>query len=333
MTVGEAASSTRLSVEEGVLARGLTSFAQDVRAGLSATPKYLPARHLYDAVGSALYEAITLLPEYYLTRVETSILQRNADAIFDRVGTAEIVELGPGDGRKSQIVIEAALRRQALLRYRPIDISASSLRALAERLVVEYDRLIVSAYCGDYRSALLRRDAHGEHAMLVMFLGSSIGNYAPHEAVELLRGIASAMHGRDALLLGTDLKKSRATLERAYDDPGGVTAAFNRNLLVRINRELGGAFDLRTFDFVVEYDEQRACVDSFQESLVAQRVPIAALELDAEFAAGERILTESSYKYDAASIADLARASGFTLSACWSDDARAYRLNLLRPQR
>lgn len=333
MTVGEAASSSRLSVEEGVLARAESTFAQDVFAGLSAPKKHLPARHLYDAIGSALYEAITLLPEYYLTRAETSILTKHADAILERTGPAEIVELGPGNGRKSQILIEAALRRQATLRYRPIDISASALWALAERLVAEYERLVVAGYCGDYRSALLRRDAADENAMLVAFLGSSIGNYAPPEAVELLRMIASTMHPRDVLLLGTDLKKASGVLERAYDDPGGVTAAFNRNLLVRINRELGGAFDLRSFRFVAEYDEERACVDSFQESLVTQRVPIAALGIDVELAAGERILTESSYKYDAASIAQLARDSGFALSACWYDDAHAFRLNLLRPDR
>lgn len=332
MSVGEAASPTRLTIEEGN-AVATSSFAEDVRAGLTAATKYLPARHLYDALGSALYEAITLVPEYYLTKAESAILQRYAGEMLERVGSVEIVELGPGDGSKSTIVLEAALERQPLVRYRPIDISASALRSLSERLVGEYDRLFVSAYCGDYRSALLARPRHTEAAMLVMFLGSSIGNYEPAEATALLRGIARNMLPGDALLLGADLRKSPAELELAYDDPGGVTAAFNRNVLVRINRELGGEFDLRKFRFVVAYDDRRGCVDSFQEALVEQRVRIGALDLEVAFRKGERILTESSYKYDETAIRELATESGLRLDATWSDDARRFTVNLLHVKR
>lgn len=332
MSVGEAASPSRLTIEEGS-AVATSSLAEDVRAGMTAASKNVPARHLYDAVGSALYEAITLLPEYYLTQAESAILQRYAGEMLERVGKVEIVELGPGNGSKTRIVLEAALERQPLVRYRPIDISAFALRSLSERLVGEYDRLFISAYCGDYRSALLTRPRHTDAAMLVMFLGSSIGNYEPAEAAALLRGIARNMLSGDALLLGTDLKKSRAELELAYDDPGGVTAAFNRNVLARINRELGGEFDLRNFRFVAAYDERRGCVDSFQESLIDQRVRIGALDLEVTFRKGERILTESSYKYDEATVRDLASEAGLRLDAMWSDDARRFTLNLLRAKR
>lgn len=333
MSVRAAAPPSRLSIVEGVGAVEASSFADDVRAGLSATEKYLPARHIYDAVGSALYEAITLLPEYYLTRVESEILERNASAIIDLAGNVEIVELGPGNGRKTRILLEAALERQPLVRYRPIDISTAAVRGLAEQLVAEYDRLVVSAYCGDYRTALLHRPARAETAMLVLFLGSSIGNYERREAVALLRGIASAMHACDALLLGTDLKKAREELELAYDDPGGVTAAFNRNVLARINRELRGTFDLRSFRFMASYDEGRACVDSFQESLREQRVRIGSLGMDVAFSRGERILTECSYKYDDGEIRALADAADLHVSDAWTDDARRYRVSLLRPKR
>ncbi len=329
MTAGESAFLSRLTIDREEVVSTSGSFADDVRAGLSSLPKRLPARHLYDAVGSALYEAITLLPEYYLTRAERAILERYADVILERVGDTEIVELGPGNGSKSRIVLEAALRRQQIVRYHPIDISASALQVLAERLVAEYDRLVVSAHCGDYRHALLARRPRDDARVMVMFLGSSIGNYERNEAVGLLRSIATALRPGDALLLGIDLKKSRQELELAYDDPCGVTAAFNRNVLARINRELGGSFDLQTFRFLVAYDERRACVDSFQESTFEQRVAIAALDMQVDFAQGERIHTESSYKYDADEIRAISRDGGFSVDAAWTDDAQRFSVNLL----
>jgi L-histidine Nalpha-methyltransferase len=248
-----------------------------------------------------------------------------------RVGDAEIVELGPGNGAKTRIMIEAALAHQPFVRYRPIDISSSALRALAQSLVAEYDHVAVNAYCGDYRTALLRHPRSAGTTMLVMFLGSSIGNYEPREAARLLRGMVGAMRSCDALLLGTDLKKSRAALELAYNDPGGVSAAFNRNVLARVNRELGGTFDLSKFRFVASYDERRCCIDSFQESLANQTVRIDALGVDVPFASGERIHVESSYKYDAESIAALARDGGFDVSDAWSDAEGRFAVSLLRP--
>ena len=320
---------SRLTIVEEEPASSNASLALDVRRGLCASPKFLPARHLYDAVGSALYEAIMLLPEYYLTRLECEILDRYAPAMLRHLGDVEIVELGPGDGRKSRIILEAALGRSAVVRYHPIDISPSALRALSERLVAEYDRLVVTAHCGDYVRALRGRLLHGVGRVLVLFLGSSIGNYEPGDAAALLRTIASALAPGDALLLGTDLKKSRDVLELAYDDPGGVTAAFNRNILVRINRELGGTFDLRAFRFLAAYDEHRGCVDSFQVALHAQDVRIAALDLEIALSEGERIHTESSYKYDREAIDAMAGESGFRVAQSWSDPAARYAVSLL----
>ena len=319
----------RLTIDDAGRSSWSDGFARDVRLGLTASPKRLASRHLYDEIGSALYDVITLLPEYYLTRAESEILERYADAILECVGEVEIVELGPGDGRKSRMLIEAALRRQPELRYHPIDISAAALRPLAERLVTEYDRLIVAAQCGDYIHALQARSVRSPKPVLVVFLGSRIGNYERADAIALLRTIATSFKPGDWLLLGVDLKKSPEALEIAYDDPAGVTAAFNRNVLARINRELGGTFDLKTFRFVVHYDEKRGSVDSFQESTCEQRVRIAAIDAEIPFAQGERILTESSYKYEREDVRAMAAESGFRVSADWTDSAGRFSVNLL----
>lgn len=308
----------RLVFEEAPLALE-ESFADHVRGGLTARPKRLAPRFLYDGIGSTLYEAVMLLPEYYLTQAECEILTRYSDAILDLVGEAQISELGPGNGRKSRIVLEAALRAYPRVQYRPIDISREALADLSRRLVAEYDRLYVTACYGDYVQILRSRSLRGELPMLLLFLGSSIGNYAPPQAAELLRTIANALRPRDAVLLGVDLKKSKAVLELAYDDPGGVTAAFNRNVLARINRELRGTLDLRRFKFVARYDEERGCIDAFQESLASQRARIDALDLDVSFDLGERIHTESSYKYHPQDVYDLAERCGFTMSGAWTD--------------
>jgi L-histidine Nalpha-methyltransferase len=305
------------------------SFADHVRSGLTADPKRLAPRFLYDRIGSALYEAVALLPEYYLTQAETEILTQHAGEILGLVGEVQIAELGPGNGLKSRIVLETALRSYPRVQYRPIDISREALADLSRRLVAEYDRLTVTACYGDYVQILRSRSLRAELPVLLLFLGSSIGNYAPAEAIALMSTIARALQPHDAVLLGVDLKKSRSVLELAYDDPGGVTAAFNRNILARINRELGGSLDLRRFKFVARYDEKRGCIDAFQESLDAQRARIDALRLDVSFDRGERIHTESSYKYDPQEVYDLARSCGFTVTGAWTDDEHRFFSALL----
>jgi dimethylhistidine N-methyltransferase len=329
--LGGVALKHRLTLYHEAAKHSGSSFTEEVREGLSAFPKRIAAWCLYDELGSVLFEAITLLPEYYLTRIETEILERHAEEIVNLLETPlEIIELGSGSGRKTRILIEAALHRQARLHYKPIDISPDALIASASSLINTYDGLSVTAFAGDYRSALRSERLAAPLPALVLFLGSSLGNHESHEAVSLLRDVREGLAKGDALLLGADLRKSPSLIELAYDDPIGLTGCFNRNVLARINRELGGHFDLDAFRYVVRYDEQRACLDSFQESLRTQRVRIDALDMEIAFNAGERIHTESSYKYDRAELEKIARESGLRLERSWTDEQGYYSLNLLR---
>jgi len=235
-----------------------SGFADDVRAGLSARPRVLAAKYHYDELGSALFDAITALPEYYLTRAETEILREWGWEMVRAIGNPiEFLELGSGSAVKTRLLIEEALRVQRSLRYMPIDISPEALRASASSLVDAYPSLRVSAYAADYFTLLRNGALRRENRMLAMLMGSNIGNYEPHIARQLLSLLAGALQRNDGLLLGVDLKKDPKILELAYDDPAGVTAAFNLNLLGRINRELGGDFDVRAFKHVAHYDEVR----------------------------------------------------------------------------
>lgn len=330
-TIGGVALPERLTLYREAARRQGASFAEDVREGLSGVSKCLPACYLYDDLGSALFEAITLLPEYYLTRLEAEILEAKGQEIIDAVGgPLEMVELGSGSGRKTRLLIEAALRRQVRLHYKPIDISPDPLIASAATLLGAYDDLMVTAFAGDYRSVLGSPHLATKRRTLVLFLGSSIGNYESQAAIELLRSVRRGLNVGDALLLGADLRKSRRAIETAYDDSLGLTACFNRNILARINRELGGNFELDAFSYVVHYDEQRGCLDSFQESLWDQSVRIEALNMSVSFTAGERIRTESSYKYDKNELKSIAREGGFALERTWMDAQERYSLSLLR---
>ncbi len=306
------------------------SFADDVRIGLTAARKVLPPKYFYDELGSALFEAICVLPEYYLTRVEMQILERDAAEMIAALdGPIELVEFGSGSARKTRTLIAAALEAQARLDYHPIDISPAALVDSTASLVAEYDRLHVSAYASDYFDVLDSELLRTSQRVLALFLGSNIGNYAPTQARELLRAMSAAFKPGDALLLGADLKKDAAELELAYNDPTGVTASFNKNVLARINRDLGGHFDLDAFAHVSRYDAARGSVDSY---LVAQRgcsVRIDAIDTTVRFAAAETIHTESSHKFDASDISALGTESGFRVARIWTDDAKRYAVSLL----
>jgi dimethylhistidine N-methyltransferase len=305
------------------------SFADDVRAGLWAPRKHLSSKYFYDDLGSALFEAICYLPEYYLTRAETEILETHAGEIFDAIGEpVELVEFGSGSARKTRLLIEEALRRQVRVDYHPVDISPSALTASSFDLIAAYERLYVTAYASDYIRVLEEARLRTNMRVLALFLGSNIGNYGPDEAVALLRAMSGAFKQGDALLIGADLRKDRATLELAYDDPTGVTAAFNLNLLGRINRELGGTFEVRQFRHVARYDEARGSVDSFLASQRPQRVRIEALDGEVAFEASEAIHTETSYKFSHDEIETLARNAGYDLKNTWYDGARRFSLNL-----
>lgn len=328
---GMTARGDRLELIELPRAAAVEGFAHNVRAGLCAQRKHLASKYLYDDLGSALFEAITRLPEYYLTLCETEILREWGWEIVRMLdGSVEFLELGSGSAQKTRLLIDEALRTQSDLRYSPIDISTDALRASSAALVTRYPALRVRAYAGDYFDVLASPMLSFDRPVLAMLMGSNLGNYEPAEARELLTLLARALRPGDGLLLGVDRKKSAQVLETAYDDPAGVTAAFSKNLLGRINRELGASFDLRAFRHVARYDDDRGCVDSFLESMLDQRVRIDALGTEVTFARGERIHTESAYKFDDGRVDDLAQAAGLVRAKRWNDRAGRFSVYLLR---
>ena len=299
-----------------------TTFADDVRSGLGATPKSLPPRWFYDALGSALFSAITNLPEYYVTRTEESILRANAAEIVDALGgPLSLVELGSGDSRKTRLLIEALLARHGALEYQPIDIDATVLESSARRLLADFPALTVNAVCTEFSGAAAAlRTLPPAPRRAVLFLGSTIGNLDETEAIAMLSSLRSALAPGDVLFLGADMVKPRSVLEPAYDDALGVTAAFNLNVLGRINRELGGHFRLDRFAHLAFYNEEKSRIEMHLVSREEQRVRIDALGLDAAFAEGETIHTENSHKYTAAQIERIAAACGFTIAKKWTDE-------------
>jgi dimethylhistidine N-methyltransferase len=329
---GKSVSTPRLVIHQTVSSNDQSSFAEDVRDGLTATPKSLKPKYLYDALGSLLFEAICLLPEYYLTRAETEIFERRAAEIVAQLqAPTTVVELGSGSSIKTRLLIEAILARQPKLCYQPIDISETILEQSAKQLLEDYSKLGITAHAADYTrgiASIARRD--GEK-VLALFLGSNIGNYTPDEARQLLRQIRAALRSGDGLLIGADLKKSREPLEAAYNDALGLTAAFSRNLLVRINRELNADFDLKRFKHRAFFNEEQSRIEIHLVSLADQTVDILGAEsqpaLQVEFQSGETIHTENSYKYDLEALATLARATGFTPSRVWFDSERRFSCN------
>jgi L-histidine Nalpha-methyltransferase len=310
-------------------ARLAARFAEDVRAGLTARPKTLPPKYFYDELGSYIFEAICHLPEYYLTRAEAEILARHAGEVVRRLpGRLSLVELGSGSSVKTRYLIEALLAAQGELRYQPIDISAAILEESARELLKSYPGLTVAAQAADYTQGLDLIGREPGERLLVLFLGSNVGNYDPAAARDLLGQVRRSLQPGDALLLGADLKKSPAVLEAAYDDAVGVTAAFNLNLLARINRELGGEFDLKQFAHRAVYNREAGRVEMHLVSRAAQRVFIRALPLTVEFAAGETVHTENSYKYDLTQLGETAAATGFRVGRVWLDAGERFGCHL-----
>ena len=318
-------------------------FADDVRRGLTARPKQLQPKYFYDELGSLLFDAICLLPEYYLTRAEDEILRTRGDEIIAAVAGADdarlsLLEFGSGSAVKTRLLIEAILRRQPRLLYRPVDISATTVESSALSLLQSYPQLSVEAFAGDYDAALARLggrtsggcdgDADAGGRTLALFLGSNVGNFDQSEAERFLAAVRAVLRAGDALLLGADLKKDTETLLAAYDDPLGLTAAFNLNLLARINREFDADFDLRGFRHRVRYDEGAGRVELYVESLRAQTVRVRELGLTVEFAEGELTHTENSHKYDQSQLKSLAASTGFRLSRAWADAAGRFSSNL-----
>lgn len=315
------------------LRRGADNFSADVRAGLTSTPKTLSPRYFYDDLGSFLFEAICRLDEYYVTRAEDEILRTSSDEIIAALpDPIRLVELGCGTAVKTRHVIDAALRRQPALDYFPIDIDGGTLGATAEALSAEYGALRITGIAASFDDGLHELEARlatADSHTLVLFLGSTIGNLDPEGQREILQSVRRALRPGDALLLGADRVKSEDVLIPAYDDPPGVTAAFNRNLLVRINRELGGTFDVRSFNHEARYDRQRQRIEMHLVSTVRQTATVRAAGIEVEFAEGESIHTESSYKFTRDAIELLARDTRFALARQWTDRQSWFGDNLL----
>jgi L-histidine N-alpha-methyltransferase len=320
----------RLVIHNLVRADARRSFAEDVRAGLSANPKHLYPKYFYDELGSQLFEAICLLPEYYLTRAENEIFARYSDAIVNEISTEKVslLEMGSGSATKTRLIIEALLKRQSELLYIPVDISASALETSSRVLLQSYPSLRIEAYASDYYDALAALQNFGRGRTLALFLGSNIGNFEPEEAHTFLRAMRRVLRAGDALLLGADLRKEASVLEDAYDDALKVTAAFNLNQLARINRELEADFNVRAFRHEVVYNEEAGRVEVYIVSRRMQTVTIRRLGLEIQFAEGERIHTENSHKYDLAGLSQLASATGYTRAQTWLDEREQFSSNL-----
>lgn len=306
-------------------------FAANVRAGLTRTgQKELPSKYLYDNVGSALFEVISHLPEYGLTRADERLLRRHADEIVDRLaGPVAVAELGSGSGKKTRWLLEALCRRQRTSYY-PVEISHSAL-VMCERELRDIDRISIVGFEREYLDGLLEVAAYRKSGqrLFVLFLGSTIGNFDRPAGVKFLAEVRHILQPGDALLLGTDLEKPSAQLLAAYDDELGVTAAFNLNLLSRVNRDLGADFDLREFVHVAKINTEARSVEMHLQSQRRQIVSIPMAEIEVEFGEGETIWTESSHKYSADEMIETARNAGFRCENQWIDEQWPFAENLL----
>jgi len=300
-------------------------FATEVLSGLSRRPRAIPCRFLYDARGSELFERITELEDYYPTRTEIGLLERHAPDIAELAGAGvAIVEFGSGSSRKTEILIAAL---PALAAYVAIDISAAALSEAATRLRARFPELEVVTVTGDFNDAMDLPASLAATRKLGFFPGSTIGNLGNEEAISFLSNARERLGPDGALLLGVDLKKPESILVPAYDDSEGVTAAFNLNLLTRINRELGGSFDLTKFAHEAIYNAEAGRVEIYITSREDQEVTVLGQSF--AFAPGERIHTENSHKYAIEDITAMAEAAGWTHARAWVDDDNLFSLNML----
>ncbi len=316
---------------QGVAARPITDIAQDVRRGLSKEgQKELPSKYFYDEVGSALFEAICHLPEYGLSRAGVRLLSRYAPAIASCVRSPVIVaELGCGSGRKTRLLLEV-LTASHLVTYHPIEISNSAL-AICRRELGDIASLRIESHELEYLEGLRQVGARrrADHQLMVLFLGSTIGNFDRLDGVRFLEQVRQNLVPGDLLLLGTDLEKPVSQLLLAYDDPLGVTAAFNLNLLARLNRELDADFQLDLFRHVARYNHRERRIEMHLRSVSAQTVKIPGAGLAVTLDRGETIWTESSHKYNLPEVVQMAGACGFRCDTQWVDEEWPFALSLL----
>ncbi|MFI5490243.1 L-histidine N(alpha)-methyltransferase [Micromonospora echinaurantiaca] len=312
-----------IHLEPGDLDRGLRD---DVRAGLSADPKWLPPKWFYDARGSELFEEITRLPEYYPTRAERAVLAGRADRVAELTGAKTMIELGSGSSEKTRLLLDAFTRHGGLGTFVPLDVSVSALRRSTAEIAADYPGLRVRGIVGDFTRHLDRLPTGGRR--LVVFLGGTIGNLLPAERARFLADMRAALEVGDWLLLGTDLVKDPSVVVPAYDDAAGVTAEFNRNVLRVINRELGADFDPAAFDHVARWDPDREWIEMRLRAWRPMRVRV--LDLDVRFAEGEELRTEVSAKFRPAGVAAELAAAGFAAAEFWTDPDGLFGVTLAR---
>lgn len=321
----------QIAIEVHLDADGGATMRRDVHDGLSTDPKELAPKYFYDERGSQLFERITELPEYYPTRAERSILGERAAEIVAAAGEPRtLVELGSGSAAKTRHLLSAMRDAACLGTYVPVDISAEITHETAESLVREYPGLAVRGLVCDFEHDL-ERIPDGDGGRLVAFLGGTIGNLYPEARLDFLSRLGGLLRPEDRLLLGTDLVKETGRLEAAYDDAGGVTAEFNKNVLRVLNRELEADFDLDAFEHVARYDAEAARMDIRLRSLAEQTIRLEALDLTVEFAAGEEMRTEISSKFTRERLEAVYEEAGLRMSGWFTDAAGDYALSLARP--
>lgn len=318
----------RLTVEVFYRPSQGKSLARDVRLGLSARQKALPPKYFYDDRGSRLFDRICDTPEYYPTRTELALLDRIADTLIDAARPTDLVELGSGAARKTRRLLDAMGRSGRPGRYVPFDVSESMLVDSSRQLLHDYPWLTIHGVVGDYEEHL-DRIPRGERR-LILFIGSTLGNFAPNEAVRFLSRIREQMKENDRLLLGTDLVKNRAVLDAAYNDAQGLTAAFNKNVLSVINRELHADFEPDSFEHVAFFEPEKNQVEMYLRSRRRQEVHIRALDMSVHFEEGETIHTEVSRKFTRASLSRTLERAGLQLSEWYTPENEYFALSLSR---
>ncbi|MEO8071795.1 MAG: L-histidine N(alpha)-methyltransferase [Acidobacteriota bacterium] len=311
------------------------TFAEDVLIGLSSNPKYLSSKYFYDDEGSRLFQEIMKVPEYYLTRSEYEIFSRQTEEIFAAFeadsGEFDFIELGAGDGSKTSLLVDYFLKHNVAFRYVPIDISAEALNVLNEKFKKQFPDLNIQPEQGDYFKTLETFKKKSRKKKIILFLGSNIGNFSEEQALEFFKHLREMMTEKDFLFIGFDLHKNPKTLLRAYADSLGITAKFNLNLLKRINRELGGNFNVEEFKHYASYHPTERAARSFLISQKDQTIRIESLGKEFEFEQWEPIFMEVSQKYNLAMIEKLAGESGFEVVKNFFDESRFYTNSLWKP--
>ena len=322
-----------LELERRPIIEAPTELIREVQDGLRSGPRSLKPWMFYDELGSRLFEQITTLPEYYPTRTERSLLESQADAIVasvcDRSQPLRVVELGAGSATKTCLLLAAAARRRVDVVYMPLDVSAEALDMACQNIESAFPRVLIEPLVVNYVDTPPQLEQF-DGSTLALYLGTSIGNFMPRESQTILRNLGSQLGSKDAILLGTDLVKEESTLLAAYDDKEGVTAAFNLNILNRLNRELDADFDLAGFRHCARWDPIESRIEMHLESTRCQNVQVPAAGLELDFRIGETIHTENSYKFTDETLSGLLSDSGFQIETTWKDARHWYALTLSR---